>query len=424
MSFCCGCFGRFRVAACVAAWAFLLMGAVCSPAAAAPAWRLATAEGTSSLGELARLDASELVLIAADGEIRFPLASVRTIEPAERPAQAASLAVRVWLTDGSVLSSEDVATSGRDLTLQQQGREIVVPQDAVERIAWNPQSGDGQAGDLLQPPAWQSVVPAAVESDLIVIRKAVDPEPVYQAVPCAILSIDAEHVTVALDEDRIPVKRERVAGLVWLRTRRDAEVAGPVVDLTAGRLLTTGVQLQPETGDFQFTTAWSPGFTVPAASIRRIDLAAGRTVSLVTLPPEDIRVEPFFPRLAELDELAVAFQPRLLTAEQTASESRPQMLVMPRTIMRWKLPAGVQRLRMQALVERPQAGGAELAVVVDGTEVFRQAIHERAEADSGFVDVDLLGGRRLEIVVDFPAVAEGSPSGLGRLRLLDPRLEK
>jgi hypothetical protein len=198
-----------------------------------------------------------------------------------------------------------------------------------------------------------------------------------------------------------------------------------VVDFTGGRLFATEVRYLPERGDFQVSTAWSSDLVIPAAFIRRIDLAAGRTVSLVTLPPEETGVEPFFAGLAELEELTDAFQPRFLTAEQAASlsEGGPLILAMPRTVMRWKLPAGVQRLRMQADVERSQAGGGDLVVIVDGRELLRREIPvEVGEADR--IDVDVAGGRRLELIVDFPADSADGQSGLGRLRLHDPRLEK
>lgn len=394
-----------------------------APVTAATPWRFALDDGTVRTGDLTQLDGADVSFRTAAGEVNLAAANVRSIEPVEMPPITTAAAVRLWLSDGSVLAGDDVATSGGDLMIRQQAAEIAIPQNAVQRIAWNLLPGDSDPVGLLAVPQWQSAVPAVVESDLIVIQKSKDPELVFQCVPCAILSIDAEHVTVALDEDRIPVNRNRVAGLVWLRPPSDQRAAGAVVDLTGGRLLANEVQFLPDGLGFLIETAWSQTLTMPARSIRRIDLAAGRTVSLVALPAEETRVEPFFAGLAELQELATAFEPRIVTAEQSASATGPHMLLMPRTTMRWKLPAGVQRLRMQAEVERPQAGGADLVVVVDGTEAVRREIQPDSD-DAGVIDLDIVGGRRLDIIVDFPADAGGRPAGLGRLRLLDPRLEK
>lgn len=409
---------------CVLVVAWLLVPPLQVSAEAAPTWRFDGADGISRLGELTRFDAAEIAFSSADGEVALAAANVRIVEPVEKPPVAAAR-VRLWLSDGSLLAGDAVETRGRDLVLEGQGFSIAVPQQVVVKTAWD-LAGDGvDPLDAAAAPDWQSAVPPEVESDLIVIRKAAEPEPVYQTVPCAILSIDAEHVTVALDDDRIPVKRERVAGLVWLRADNEAQPAGPVIDFIGGRLFATEVRYLAEPGDFQVNTAWSSDLAIPVASVRRIDLAAGRTVSLVALPREETGVEPFFAGLAELEELADAFQPRFVTAEQAASlsEGGPLILVAPRTVIRWKLPAGVQRLRMQADVERPQAGGGDLVVIVDGRELLRRGIPvEAGKADR--IDVDVAGGRRLELVVDFPADAADGQSGLGRLRLLDPRLEK
>ena len=407
------------------AWVWAVLAVVAPPgaAAAADAWRFDVADGGRQIGELARLTPSDVAFVSPDGEVSLPAAAVRVIEPVEKPPVAAA-ATRLWLTDGSLLAGDAVETSGADLILTQQGRPLRVPQQAVARLAWNPSGDESESQTLTAAPDWQATLPAAVDSDLIVIQKATDPEPVYQGVPCAILSIDQTHVTVALDDDRIPVKRERVAGLVWLRAPLDAAVPGPVVDLVAGRVLTTAAAYLPEQYAFRFETAWSRDLVVPAAAVRRIDLAAGRTVSLVEQPAEETRVEPFFAGLAELDDLAVAFAPRILTADLAESAGGgPMIVATPRTSLRWKLPTGVQRLRMQAEVERPQAGGGELVVIVDGSERLRCAVSPE-QPEAAVIDVDVAGGRRLEIVVDFPAAAASGQAGLGRLRLLDPRLEK
>jgi hypothetical protein len=402
----------------------LMLVAIASRTNAAGNWRFDGADGSSQFGELTGLNASDVTFVSDAGQVTLPTLAVRVIEAVEKP-KLSPVGVRVWLADGSLLTGDALQTGSEGLTLQQQGEAFAVPLKAVSKIAWD-LSGQGfEPADIMSIPEWQSSVPTAVDSDLIVIRKATDPDPVYQCVPCAILSIDAEHVTVSLDEDRIPVKRERVAGLVWLRAEMEAPLRSAVVDLAGGRLLATDVRFLTDRQVFQFDTIWTQGITIPADSVLSIDLAAGRTVSLVAVPPEETVVEPFFAGLVKLDELSPAFEPRIITAEQAASASvgGPLLLVTPKTSMLWKVPQGTQRLRMGVAVERPQTGGCDLAVVVDGTEVLRRNITSETD-QAELIDVSVAGGRRLEIVVDFPAISRRGQSGLGRLRLIDPRLEK
>jgi len=87
------------------------------------------------------------------------------------------------------------------------------------------------------------------------------------------------------------------------------------------------------------------------------------------------------------------------------------------------MPSGVRQLRLTALAERVPAGGADVVVVVDGRELLRRRLTRDTEAGES-VDVDVSGGRRLEVRVDFPETATGGLSGLGHVVLIDPRLEK
>ena len=388
------------------------------------AWRVEQADGTILAGTLSALDPSMLVVSTPDGDRSLPADNVRALAPAEVPAMA-GMEVRLWLMDGSLLAGDHVHLDGSELTLEQGDNRITLPQRAAAKLAWRLSSPAEPPTEAATSPVWQSEVPATMDSDLIVIRKSAEPEPIYQCVPCAILAIDEAHVTVALDEDQIPVKRERVAGLVWLRGEGDGAVPGPIVDLAGGRLLATEVRYLPDTDCFRVSTAWSSELTVPAATVRRIDLAAGRTVSLVTLSPEEVSVEPFFAALAERDELTPAFEPRMISGDEAVQLGGrgPMILALPRTTLRWKLPSGVRQLRLHAAVERPQAGGADLVVLVDGEERFRGEVTAE-DAPGEAIDVDVAGGRRLEVRVDFPVTASGRLAGLGRIRLLDPRLEK
>lgn len=391
------------------------------PASPAGGWRFDRADGTQVVGGLNALDARNIGVATPDGVVTFAAEEVRGLGPVEKPA-VPECEARIWMTDGSLLAGNGLTLEGRDLAFEQEGTRLVLPQGAIAKIAWN-LSGAETVGASV--PAWQAAVPAEVDSDLIVIQKSADPEPVFQCVPCAILSIDAENVTVALDEDRIPVKRERVAGLVWLRAESDASLQGPVVELTAGRVLARDVRFIADTNSLEMVTAWSAGLSVPVAAVRRIDLAAGRTISLTTLLPDTTSVEPAFAGLGQVEALAAAFEPRMLSSGDVLPNglAGPMILAMPRTVLRWKLPAGVRQLRMTVAGERLAGGGADLVVVVDGNERLRHGVASDGGAGDA-LDVDVSGGRSLELQIDFPSGASGRLAGLGRIRLIDPRLEK
>ena len=92
-------------------------------------------------------------------------------------------------------------------------------------------------------------------------------------------------------------------------------------------------------------------------------------------------------------------------------------MIRPRTEAVYRLPANSRRFR--TTVEPAGQGIVESALVVvaiDGREVFRQQIDASAAVP---VDLDLVGARRLSLVVDF-----GPAGGAGAVRLREPTIEK
>ena len=80
-----------------------------------------------------------------------------------------------------------------------------------------------EGGWRIRPPAatpgdpeWLTALPEELDSDVVVVAKGEG----VQFVACAITSIAADTVTVSLDGEAIPVKRDRVVGMRVLGTIR------------------------------------------------------------------------------------------------------------------------------------------------------------------------------------------------------------
>jgi hypothetical protein len=83
----------------------------------------------------------------------------------------------------------------------------------------------------------------------------------------------------------------------------------------------------------------------------------------------------------------------------------------------WRLPTGSRRLRtaITPATKTPHAP-AIVAISLDDREVFRGPVTAESPAP---IDLDLVGARRLTLLVDF-----GSPAGSGPVRLVAPIIEK
>jgi len=375
----------------------------------ATAIRLAEAEpGELQLGDESALR-GELPLrdeSALRGEL--PLRDVRRLEVVASAPPAVPPAVVLQLVGGGRLSGTGftVNDGGRDdggVTISRGEAGVGrLPLDLVARAFW-PRPGEDAAA-----PAWLAAVPERPESDLVIVRKG----NAFECVECAIVKVNDDTVTVLLDGERIPVARDRVAGLKWLRPIA-APASGTLVEVAGGSLAVAAVAWSPDGLVLDL-----PGrITLPAAWLEAIDYAAGRTVRLVDLSAESTVVEPFVPGLSAIEELRGFFAPRFVPAAgaPTDRSGTAALLVRPRTVVTWRVPADSRRFQTSI---RPVGGGttgASVRIALDDREVFR---HDPSEAAPEPVSLDVSGARRLTLSVE-AAAGIGGP-----VRFEQPVFEK
>lgn len=374
------------------AWACLAV-----PAAAEPHDLLATLEqtdGTRVTGTLAAVSPSEVTL--ADGAV-LPVKAIRRIVVAG-PAGRGPVVVEG--VDGGTLTGDDFACGDGVATILSAAGRIELPAGRVRSVTLRrPRADAAAAAD------WRAALPEAPETDLIVVGKEEGDAERLDVVECAIATVTADTVTVVLDEERIPVKRAKVVGLWFLRPPLAA--GGIRVDVAGGSLAARAVAWTPQ------ELVVDDAVRLPAATLRAIDYAAGRTVRLATLVPERTEAEPFFGGLARLEGLGPAFAPRFV-----AGGGAETLRMRPRSQVVWRVPADARRFRSAVAAEpgkRP--AGTTVRVLLDDREAFHCRIDDAAAQP---IDLDVSGGRRLAIQIDFPAAG-----GLGcPLRFTDPVFEQ
>ncbi len=375
------------------AWACLAV-----PAVAEPHDLLATLEntdGTRVTGRLAAVSPTEVTL--ADGAA-LAVAAIRRIVVAG-PADRGPVVVEG--VDGGTLTGDDFSCGDGVATIRSPAGRIELPAGRVRSVTLRRPRADvaTAAAD------WRAALPEAPETDLIVVGKEEGNAERLDVVECAIATVTADTVTVVLDEERIPVKRAKVVGLWFLRP--PVAAGGIRVEVGGGSLAARSVSWSPQ------ELLVDEAVRLPAASLRAIDYAAGRTVRLGTLVPERSESEPFFGGLARLEGLGPAFAPRFI-----AGGGAETLVMRPRSQVVWRVPADARRFRSAVAAEpgkRP--AGTSVLVLLDDREAFRCRLDDAAAQP---IDLDVSGGRRLSIQIDFPAAG-----GLGcPLRFTDPVFEQ
>lgn len=416
-------------------------------------------DGSVTKGRLERIDASGVRVIdtvgGAGGVLSLPAERVRSVRKTPVVVDLPH-AVVLTLVDGSTLTGDDfnwnangaVIGDGKQpaVLMRPEGR-VELPASRVRSIAWRKDAA------AAAPSPWQAGIPEGTESDLVVVGTNEN----HEFVECAITGVSADAVTVVLDEETIPVKRSKVIGLHWLR-------AAPTAEMTpVGRVLVavTGGGLQASRVEWSGDGLVIDGeIRLPSSMLAGVDYAAGRIVSLASLVPEKVEVEPWFGGLVLGEQgrtagLASFFAPRMIESgpglEQgaplpavaakplVAGASTPGIIMRPRTVAVWRVPPESRRFRARvAAAAGPQTVDAAVVIVsADDRELFRRQIDASSgvigegivggaeQPEAGMVagipiDVDLTSARRLTVTVDF---LPGSGIG-GAVRFTNPAIER
>lgn len=374
-----------------------LLVALVTAVAAADAAVVATLEktdGTTVSGTLTAVSPTAVTLLGAD-----PVA-VTTVRRIVVAGPVARGPVVVECADGSTLSGTDFVWEGAAARVPLDGGAVELPMQRVRSVTLRMPRA---AGDT-PPPDWRAVLPQSPQTDLLVVAKQEEQGERLDVVECAIAAVTADTVTVVLDDERIPVKRPKVVGLWFLRAPEAG--GGTRVDVDGGHLTGRTVSWTPQ------ALVVDDAVRLPAAALRSIDYAAGRTVRLATLATERSETEPFFGTLGRMEGLGPYFAPRFVGGEPAA------LVLRPRSHVVWRVPADARRFRT-AVAAAPDKlpAGVVVTVLLDDREMFRRRIDD---ATASAVDVDVSGGRRLAIHVEFPA-----GGGMGcPLRFTDPVFDK
>lgn len=372
-----------------------------------------SAGGEPVRGQLVAID-GETVQVRVDGGAArsWPVTAIRRVVRETAGAQPRP-AVVVTTRDGGTLGGDDFTHTAAAGVISHASGRIEVPAERIARVAW--------LAAEERSPAWLDRIPAEPAADLVVIRGTDGPT----FVECAVTGVDESAVTVVLDGDTIPVKRAKVAGIVWLR-EPVAEPLGPVVTFTDGRLVARQVRWTPETFVIDDVVR------LPPAAFGSIDYAVGRTLPLAEIEPEAVDVEPAFGSLAGVEGLAAFFAPRSVPAAD--GQGPPAMVLRPRTVATWRVPTDARRFRARLSRDVVETAPATVDAVVelDGREVARHRLGGIAEAAGGSagpgpepsggpaaVDIDVSAGRRLTLTVDFVGTDLGCP-----VRIVDAVFEK
>jgi hypothetical protein len=346
---------------------------------------------------------NEQVTITVQGEQRS--LDVRDLQSLTFGASstAASAAVTDWvrLVDGSQLLATRFAVADRQVNISLDKRVIETETRSVKAVRFRPAAPEVD-------PQWEDSLNAEITGDVVVLRRD---ENTLDQLEGILHDIDDKTVEFEFDEELIPVKREKLEGVVYFHRagRKFPDASCRVLERDGSVWKARTIQLDSD--GLQINTPSGVKTVVPLAALAKIDFSSSNVLFLGDAEPESVEWTPFVGSRLPNQSLAKLFLPLnnrsfegpglwLDENDQVTRYSRG-LAIHSRTLLVYRLSGEYRRFTAIAGIDSRLRGhgNVELVVSADDRELFRQAI--RGDEPPVMLDLDVQQANRLKILVDF-----------------------
>ncbi|NIP85104.1 MAG: hypothetical protein GTO03_05910 [Planctomycetales bacterium] len=370
-------------------------------------------DGTTVAGRLTHFTTPSLSLQLPEGSTEIPLEQIQkiTFPNQTTPPQGEG---RAWvrLVDGSLLVASAYTSAGNQAqVVLADGTQLQFETRHVRSVRFHSQNDQ-------QRRQWKDILRTPVRSDLIAIRK----EERIDSLEGVLGDVDTEAVQFQLDDERIPVRRGKVEGIVYFRGSRDG-LPPPVVrvqDIYGSQLVVNQWSAEGDQVRFQLPT----GLTIlrKLDQLSQVDFSSEKVIYLSDLEPVSVDWQPYLDQPSLLAALRNFFRPRpdrALTAGQLEGDDGKLRLWMghqgksvaqpfekglalhSRTVVTYLCPEDAQYFRALAGIDARvrRHGHVRLVLTGDQRELFAEEIS--GDQPPREIALPIAGVRLLEILVDF-----------------------
>jgi hypothetical protein len=389
---------------------------------------IATLDDRTLSGEISTWTSTGLTLSSADGETKLAAGEVLEVRW-PREAVGAPGAMHIELVDGSRISYGEVTIAKREaiVTGGFLSQPLRIPRDAVRLIELRP------ATPFITS-ALEEIERKELPGDALVVSQR-DSE-TMDYLTGVIGDVTAEQATFEWDGERVPVKRSKIAAMVFYQPRPPAlPDAACELSLTDGsRITAREISLGGE--ELSITTPAGVRLAMPLEQVARADFSSGKIAYLSDLTPTGVRWTPglglpktelFTDKNLPRKDMSFSGSPLSLLWNDDAARSGRDvrtyakgLALRSRTEITYRLPRGMKRFSAIAGLDPESRGGGNLSLVIRGDDrVLWEGVLDGTKPPVE-IDVELGAARRLHVVVDY-----GDDLDFGdRLHLVEARVTK
>ncbi len=359
--------------------------------------------GAAQVGSLVALD-TEQVVVEVDGQqVSIPIRDLMALTnngaaPAAPPVDGTYLA----LVDGSRLMGTNYRVTNRVAELLVGGRTVSLETRNIRSVRFH-------APTKALDQQWQEIVTGQAQGDVIVLRRS---ETALDQLEGIFHNVDVETVEFEYDDQKIPVKRVKLEGLVYFHPlQRDLPQPLCVLHETGGsRWQARSLTWQED----QVALVTTSGVKIELAwpQVARLDFSQGNVVQLSELEYELVSCEPFYASRLPQETILATYGPQrdrsfagpglwLSDADGVVQKFEQGLAIHSRSELVYRLAEPYRRLTARVgLDSRPrQRGNLVLVIAGDDKELLRQTISGNDPPID--LNLNIEGVRRLRILVDY-----------------------
>ena len=368
--------------------------------AQAPAVEVQTLSERQLQGTLESLNANSAILKTGSGSESVPTSDILKIRSASPDSAPSIESIVVRLVDDSQLRVRTYLSSGTVVTVTHpQLGELRIPVASVSSVRF-------AAVDSKVEPEWNQLIERAPKKDMIAVRKG----DVLDHLDGIVGSMNDATLQFQLDGDDIPVKREKVFGLIFSKRESSARKAVAQVELSSGDLLSAK---QIEWNGTKWLVRLVTGLETQVApeSIKVIDYSISKYTYLSDLEPRGMKHTPFFGEFSDFNVFAYRRDKdfegnRISLGHKSYAKG---LAIHSKTVLKYRLGGDYRRFHaVMGIGDEINRGNVDVTVKADEKVVFNGPVKVGENGAQGarrpvpqVLDIDVSGVVELEILVDY-----------------------
>jgi hypothetical protein len=367
-----------------------------------PSVQVTTLAGDQYQGPMESFQAESVILKSDAKTVSIPIGDlllIRSLAAPSSPVNGTSIEIR--LIDNSRLRVKSIVASGSTATVNHmQLGELKLSTSIVSSVRLAPADSNVDS-------QWTQLIERTIKKDLVAVRKG----DVLDHLDGVIGSLSETTLQFQLDGDDIPIKRERVFGLIFSKRESTAKKAIAQLELVTGDLLAVK-QIGWNGTIWKLKTVSGLDLDVTAEMFQSLDYSLGKFTYLSDIEPRSVKHVPFFDiqssfavneyrRDRNFDGGPISLNKKIYPKG---------LAIHSQTLLKYRL--GGEYRRFQAIMgigDEVPNGDVDVVFKGDNKPLFKTSVKAITAGDNGTVqrtlplplDLDVTGVVEFEIFVDF-----------------------